>query len=109
MTSVKYDNQNPVTISENTFSNRKNANLYVPIGSKTAFLYANYWKEFKQIIECDTSDVIITFADSKTKSLCMGKWDTNGDGELSETEASAASSPMATTETPLSITPRVSG
>lgn len=30
----------------------------------------------------------ITFADSKVKEICVANWDTNGDGELSYTEAS---------------------
>ena len=32
---------------------------------------------------------IITFADANVKALCVAKWDTNGDGELSEAEAAA--------------------
>jgi len=31
----------------------------------------------------------ITFADANMKALCVANWDTNGDGELSETEAAA--------------------
>ena len=34
-------------------------------------------------------DKNITFADSKVKELCVANWDTNGDGELSESEAAA--------------------
>ena len=36
---------------------------------------------------CVTYSQNITFADSEVKSLCVAKWDTNGDGELSENEA----------------------
>ena len=32
---------------------------------------------------------IISFADAKVKALCVQNWDTNGDGELSTTEAAA--------------------
>ena len=90
LTSVTVLNPTPIYISQNTFSNRKNATLYVPFGSKAAYKAANYWKEFKQIIELPGN--IITFADSKTKALCVSKWDTNGDGELSESEAAAVTS-----------------
>ena len=34
-------------------------------------------------------DDVITFADAEVKRICVEKWDTNGDGELSETEAAA--------------------
>lgn len=34
-------------------------------------------------------DNIIDFADSNVKALCVANWDTNGDGELSESEAAA--------------------
>ena len=53
LTSVKVEMKTPVAISISTFSNRKNATLYVPSGSKTAYRNANYWKEFKQIVEKD--------------------------------------------------------
>lgn len=32
---------------------------------------------------------IITFTDNKVKALCVAKWDTNGDNELSKSEAAA--------------------
>ncbi len=41
----------PVSISNESFANRKNATLYVPKGSKAAYENADYWKEFKQIVE----------------------------------------------------------
>ncbi len=39
----------------------------------------------------DTGDNII-FADANVKALCVQNWDTNGDGELSKTEAAAVTS-----------------
>jgi hypothetical protein len=39
----------------------------------------------------DTGDNII-FADANVKALCVQNWDTNGDGELSKTEAAAVKS-----------------
>jgi len=41
----------PMSISSTTFSNRKKATLYVPIGCVDAFKNANYWKEFNNIYE----------------------------------------------------------
>ena len=38
-------------IESTTFSNRANATLYIPAGSKAAYETADYWKEFKEIRE----------------------------------------------------------
>ena len=40
------------------------------------------------IVENEEED-IITFADNKVKTLCVANWDTNGDNELSKSEAAA--------------------
>ena len=53
LTSVTVENPTPVSIEEKTFYNRTNATLYVPAGSKDAYMAADYWKEFKFIIEID--------------------------------------------------------
>ena len=37
----------------------------------------------------DGNGEIIQFADPQVKNLCVSKWDTNGDGELSKAEAAA--------------------
>ena len=63
LTSVAVENPTPVTVSSTVFSNRANATLIVPVGSKAAYEAANYWKEFKRIIEFIEGDV-------------------NGDGEM---------------------------
>ena len=57
LTSVTVLNPTPVAITQNVFTNRKNATLYVPQGSKSAYQAANYWKEFKEIIEIDPSGI----------------------------------------------------
>ena len=77
----------PIDIEEYTFSTRANATLYIPAGSKAAYQSANYWKEFKEIVEMAPISPIIEFADNKTKDLCVYYWDSNGDGELNENEA----------------------
>ena len=87
LTSVTVGNKTPFTISKSVFSNRSNATLYVPAGSKAAYAAASIWKEFKEIIEIEN----ITFADSKVKEICVANWDTNGDGELSYAEAAVSS------------------
>jgi len=45
--------ETPISIESYTFSNRANATLYVPLDSKAAYEEADYWKEFKEIIEVD--------------------------------------------------------
>ena len=57
LTSVTVLNPTPVSISDNVFSNRANATLYVPQGSKSAYQATKYWKEFKEIIEIDPSGI----------------------------------------------------
>ena len=37
--------------------NRKNATLYVPLGSKEAYQAADYWKDFKEIVEIDITGI----------------------------------------------------
>jgi len=51
LTSVTIDRTQPLSIDSYTFSNRANATLYVPAGSKEAYEAADYWKEFKEIKE----------------------------------------------------------
>ena len=58
LTTVAIDIVTPLNIEyintiDNPFSNRSNATLYVPIGSKTAYESADYWKDFKEIKEME--------------------------------------------------------
>lgn len=93
LTSVKVEQRDPLVVSDNyVFPNRANAFLYVPRGCKTKYEAANYWNEFKEIIEMDDDYAEdITFADSNVKAICVEYWDTNHDGELSDVEAEAVS------------------
>ena len=90
------DGLTSVTIMQETppsfhpFPNESNVTLYVPYGCKAKYEEADYWKDFKEIVEIDVD--IISFADSNVKTICIENWDTNGDGELSKTEAAAVSS-----------------
>ena len=59
LTSVTVENETPVDIDYYTFTNRKYATLYVPLGSKPAYKVAKYWKEFKEIIEIEESNYML--------------------------------------------------
>lgn len=48
---------------------------------------ANYIYKVETTV--DPEDEIISFADDNVKAICVANWDTNGDGELSKTEAAA--------------------
>ena len=51
LTSVTVAWAEPITIGSSRFSNRANAILYVPTGTKALYEAADYWKEFKEIHE----------------------------------------------------------
>ena len=88
LTSVTIDINTPLAITSSTFTNRANATLYVPAGCKSAYEAADYWKEFKEIVEmADPTNIV--FADANVKEICVAHWDTDDDGELSTDEAAA--------------------
>ena len=62
--SVTIENETPLPIDGSTFSNRANATLYVPIGSKASYEAADYWKEFKEIVEYFVPDDIPSLTDA---------------------------------------------
>ena len=51
LTSVMTLMETPVSIANYSFWNRENVTLYVPVGCRAAYEAANYWKEFKEILE----------------------------------------------------------
>ena len=51
LTSVAVDLEVPLAVNYWTFSNKGNATLYVPQGSGDAYKDAEYWKDFKEIVE----------------------------------------------------------
>lgn len=53
LTLVKMKSKTPVAIDGITFVNQGNATLSVPFGSKEAYETAEYWRDFKEIIEED--------------------------------------------------------
>ena len=56
LTSVTMESMTPTEIDETTFSNRANATLYVPYGNKEAYKSAEFWKDFKEIVEFEEDD-----------------------------------------------------
>lgn len=56
LTTVVVKKESPIAIDEDVFSNRANATLYVPKGSKSAYQEASVWKDFKQIMELEDGD-----------------------------------------------------
>lgn len=84
--------QNPCTFESSAFPSNvyDDATLYVPKGTVGKYQSTDSWKKFYNIKEIGgTSDDIIVFADPEVKRRCVECWDTNGDGELSKTEAAA--------------------
>ncbi len=103
LTSVTVLNPTPVAITQYVFTNRLNATLYVPKGSRSAYEAADYWKEFKEIVEIDfiipgdaNSDGLVNVTDIvATVNYIMNKpsddfnkyaADVNGDGEVNVTD-----------------------
>ena len=56
LTSVTVMMKTPIEITENTFGYRNNAILYVPYGCKAAYESAEYWQEFKEIVELEPDE-----------------------------------------------------
>ena len=57
LTSVTVEATSAYSIHSNAFPLRTNATLYVPDGSKASYDAANYWKDFKKIVELKLGDV----------------------------------------------------
>lgn len=88
LTSVTCNRETPPSATA-SFPGASSVTLYVPLGSKTAYM-ASVWSNFKEIIE--DAGPSITFTDDAVKALCVSNWDTTGDGELGEKEAAAVTS-----------------
>jgi hypothetical protein len=70
LNSVTALNPTPVSIWQDAFTNRTNATLYVPKGSREAYQAASHWKEFKEIknIPLPTHKLIYMVDGEKYKS-----------------------------------------
>ncbi len=71
LTSVTVINKTPITLSSgDTFYNRANATLYVPSGSKAAYEAADVWKEFKEIVEMEPTELTLTLNQYGKSTYC---------------------------------------
>lgn len=73
LTSVRVGMVTPISIPANAFTNRRNVVLYVPVGSKAAYEAADYWKDFKEIIEVRETDQTGNTLSATIPSLLTGK------------------------------------
>ena len=76
-------NANPVN-AYNCWNQYPSPVLYVPEGSKEAYMADNNWNKLT-IIEMKP----MSFIDANVKTICVNNWDTNGDGELNQLEVAA--------------------
>ncbi len=63
----------------------RNAIVLVPSGTKDAYVEAGWMVAGGGIVELGSP--VIPFANDEVKSACVGKWDYDGDGEISYSEA----------------------
>ena len=67
--------------------------ILVPRESYMAYAQAAGWKQYDDVIcDLDGNPMLIDFADSEVKRLCLENWDTSKGGELSYAEAAAVKS-----------------
>ena len=78
----------PPTAGSGMFSVTNDCPIYVPFASLDA--YKSSWSAYADRIRPIPEP--IAFVDPKVKALCVANWDTDGDGELSTTEAEAVTS-----------------
>lgn len=71
LTSVSVDINTPLAITGTTFTNRTNATLYVPVGSKSAYEVADYWKEFKESVEMAPPTIAATSVEIGQETLTL--------------------------------------
>jgi hypothetical protein len=62
------------------------------ISDKNLAKWAGYYPDL--VITYDMLDAVIVFEDPVVKAICVNKWDTDGDGELSTLEAAAVTDAM---------------
>ena len=83
--SVVVKGSHPAAISGSTFPDRSSQTLYVPAGCLSTYAAADYWKDFKELVENSR----ITFADANVETICVQNWDQDGDGYLDKIEAAS--------------------
>ena len=99
LTEVMVKRLEPLPITENTFSNYANATLYVPKGSRNAYMEAESWKLFSKIVELsgvrgdvnndskvnvtDVTLLVNHILGKPSDGFIVGIADINGDGFIS--------------------------
>ena len=80
----------PPTLGSNVFDNVPSAVvLNVPCHTAALYQAAEGWSDFSNYEEFEYGLCPIVFADDNVKAICVAHWDTNGDDELSYSEAAA--------------------
>ena len=77
---VKVGMQTPIPINDESFCRYGSSTLYVPKGCKAAYLAADYWRWFSNIVECDyvdASDQTIVVGRSTTMDIKLNNFDSN--------------------------------
>ena len=69
LVSVTVNNETPVAIAPNTFSNSGNATLYVPYGCFDLYSVAEGWRDFKEIKEIGTTEFIHVETEGTLKEI----------------------------------------
>lgn len=94
LTSVTVNAETPITITSDVFSNRANATLYVPYGTKSQYRTTADWSSFSNIVEMsnpydvnndgstDISDVVSLVNFILDSSTTDDSYDVNGDGKV---------------------------
>lgn len=87
-TSMKVAWATPLVVPENIFEDvdLSKATLNVPNGLQAVYEIAPVWKDFGKL---STYKLFVLFEDQAVEDICLAKWDTNGDGQLSYEEATA--------------------
>ena len=70
----------------NPFYGTDNVPIYVPASALSTYQNNWYWAQYKSRLTVASN---IQFSDASVKSICISRWDTNNDGELSFDEAAA--------------------
>ena len=69
--SVSVEAKTPLAITEDVFTDRQNMVLYVPAGCKDAYASANYWKDFKEIVETIVAGDVVYAPNEDEKTLTV--------------------------------------
>lgn len=86
LVSVRVLMKEPISIYSSTFYYRENATLYVPKGCKAAYEAADYWKEFKEIVEVGAEPQTVNTLSANACPILTGSSSALGIGLTNEDE-----------------------